>query len=252
MILRVLLTIFTLLFPLQSHAEVSVLFDSGEIEQSNTESSQIRWLAIFIPRAMLEVRNVDSSKIFTDKSVLKGYCPESDVIISGGFYDRSPNRPNGLVIEAGKIISQPVKKTSGGFVYTINNRVVFSKIGDLPPNGTDSALQGLPFLIENGKVAVRKRKDAKWNRIAIGNATLNDVSGLAIFSAISPSAIAVQQHVFTDEIIKIAKDNKLNLDMVLNLDGSGSPFVHVRQHNIISGNPRKIYMPNIICLGERD
>ncbi len=229
-------------------AEAIILSDSGEPTVIDMESETVRWITVFIPEADLEVRSVDVFADFTKSDIPEEICPEADVMISGGFYERPSHAPIGLVIEDGEVVSSPMVSTSGGYVFSAEGKVSFSKVSDDPPLNADYALQSQPFLIEAGEVDVSDLRDARWNRIAIGDGSYKGRNGIAVFAAIAPSVVGVQQHEFAEEIFLIAKAAGLEVDMVLNLDGSGSPFVRSPDHGISAGNPREIYMPNIICL----
>lgn len=214
-----------------------------------TRNSRVDWIVAFVADVGFRARLVNRSILAGSDSEHQRYCPEHEIFLSGGFLDKQ-GRPEGLLIENGQtVVDYASHYTSGGVMYSLRGNIGFLPLSELPPSGSEYALQSKPFLWEDKSVAAGRVPDSRWDRVAVGTAILNQQSGMIVIGAFAEDRKALRQHQFINSISRIERSNGLEIEWLVNLDGANTAFVNIPSMDIFHGLDTPRYIPSALCVG---
>lgn len=180
--------------------------------------------------------------------IYKELIQDSDCIVTnGGFwgYDRSgAEMPLGLVVSSGKTLSPKMAWSSGGALCAGSGNLSFMKVRALEDvSQCYYALQSKPFLVEEGKVAVRGRTEDRFNRTAIGS---DKSGGILVAGAFSPEGDAASLVEFASFIVHESSRTGDAALTVLSLDGGPGSQLLIPTLNLHFGDTSDNYVPSIV------
>ena len=185
-------------------------------------------------------------------------CPDH-YVINGGFSSQNRNgnwTPSALIVLNGKLISRGALRVDGGII-SINGRNIYITRNKIFPNTTKSisSLQTWPMLIFENKIdqheECKSNKCIQYaNRSAIG---LTDNGYVVYVTSIENSSTDANVRgdtlvTFTEAISSKMKEDGVNLEYLINLDG-GLSVIYPTEHGLrTAGNGA---VTSIICAYRR-